>query len=102
MLSQPASTTNLASAAGSAASINPGLTGKPVHRPVRVRAERDVGEQPLVDKGTGPQATVGRVKHDRGGVEPDDHPSCPKRHGLQLHTRPDRSARYPRSRQWGR
>jgi hypothetical protein len=36
--------------------------------------------------GNGPKATVGRVEHDRGGgVEPDDHPSCAKRQGLQLH-----------------
>ena len=85
-LSHPASTTNRASVSGAAASIKPGLTGSPFTVPCALRAERDVGEQPLVDAGA--WSARGGWSSVSMTVAPSSrtmHPPRPKRLGLQLH-----------------
>jgi hypothetical protein len=58
---------------------------EPVHRPLRVRTERNQGEQVLTNAPRpGPDSQVCRQKDDGGGVEANRHPSSLQGHRLKL------------------
>jgi len=52
---------------------------------MRLRAKSYIGEQALVRAGAGAYWKVGRMEHERGGIESNDHPPRSKSHGIQLH-----------------
>ena len=93
MLSQPGSATNLASDSGSADSIKSGRTGNPFTVPFACGPNVTIAEQALAGARTGSYAEVGRMEHDRGGIEANDHSPCPKRHrSIVVALHPDRAA----------
>ena len=63
----------------------PGENRQPIHRPLRMRSERDEGEQPFADARAGAYPSVGRVIDDRAGVETNDDPFGTQRHRRELH-----------------